>query len=440
MAIFGTPGGLSQQPRGHAGFGPVAASSPGPLLGTEAEQPLSARVRCVREAYTQALLLAPAAIQRETGYRLQELLDGLLPGLLQLLIVLVASTMLGSAAGAALGALGGGVGALPGAAVGAQAGLDLGVALLAWLGLGTLALSIAQGIGPLSSRVAHALDLAWNAAGSGAEFTRIHAAAQELAQAVAELLRLVLMAIVAYLAKAPTLAATARSGGSLAELSAVLRQSRLGAGFAQWVEANAATLMSNPKLRPNKASSFPSALSDAADGRPGITAEGGKKTASAAPRGPEKSVDFTDGVPLGSRRGIAPPGLEPKALQSPGWPDLPASHAVNFNTAEPVVLKPGTKLYRVIDQKSNPAGSYWSEELPRSRAQWRSDLAVKNDWNNNGSYVEYTVPAGDGLKVWRGSAAAQSLEGTDRYLPGGGTQVWMPPGTVVPSTPRPTGW
>lgn len=157
---------------------------------------------------------------------------------------------------------------------------------------------------------------------------------------------------------------------------------------------------------------------------------------------PNRNVVDVDreGIPLGTRRGVAKPGLPAETLSKEGWPDLPAREAANFNSAEPVTLKPGTKIYRVIDDESNPAGGYWAEKLPAGRAEWRSDFAVRSDFNANGKYVEYTVPDGPGLNVWRGETAAQPLEGTGFYYPGGGQQIWMPKNTVTPELPKPTGW
>jgi hypothetical protein len=150
----------------------------------------------------------------------------------------------------------------------------------------------------------------------------------------------------------------------------------------------------------------------------------------------------TDRIPDIGAQGVGgrrPPPPK-KTLSKEGWPDLPADHARNFNSAEPVTLPPGTKIYRVIDDRANPAGGYWSEKLPASRAEWRRDYAVKTDFNTNGKYVEYTVPEGPGLKVWRGETAAQQIEGTSFYLPGGQQQIWMPSNTVTPGPARPTGW
>jgi hypothetical protein len=43
---------------------------------------LTERVQAVVQAYTRALRLAPAAVYRETGCQLDQIIDGLLPGLL----------------------------------------------------------------------------------------------------------------------------------------------------------------------------------------------------------------------------------------------------------------------------------------------------------------------------------------------------------------------
>jgi hypothetical protein len=168
------------------------------------------------------------------------------------------------------------------------------------------------------------------------------------------------------------------------------------------------------------------------------TAEGVPKTPPLRAKGLVE-VD-RDGVPIGARQGKAVKGLPRKTLSKEGWPDLPGKEAANFNSAEPITLPPGTKLYRVIEDPAKGAGGYWSETLPTGRAEWRRDYAVLEQWNGNGQYVEYTVPDGPGLKVWRGETAAQQYDGMNFYLPGGGQQIWMVPGKIVPSAAKPTGW
>ena len=123
-------------------------------------------------------------------------------------------------------------------------------------------------------------------------------------------------------------------------------------------------------------------------------------------------------APAGSR-------LPPITLQQKGWPDLPASQAPNFQSAQPVDLPPNTTLYRVIDDNSNPSGSYWAPDLPADEDTWRSSCAVKQEWNSDGKVAIATVPAG-GVKAWMGPASSQGPH------PGGGTQIYVPPGTVNP--------
>lgn len=125
--------------------------------------------------------------------------------------------------------------------------------------------------------------------------------------------------------------------------------------------------------------------------------------------------------------------LPPITLQQKGWPDLPAKEAPNFQSAQPVDLPPGTTLFRVVDDNSNPAGSYWATSLPADEDSWRSECAVKPEWNSDGKMMAYTVPP-EGLKVWMGPASSQGS------LSGGGNQLWMPPNTVAPAGPFGSPW
>ena len=60
---------------------------------------------------------------------------------------------------------------------------------------------------------------------------------------------LIVMAVVARLAAGQAASATGRASASAEELYAALRRSRLGVGFADWVEANAERLLRDPRLR-----------------------------------------------------------------------------------------------------------------------------------------------------------------------------------------------
>ena len=333
---------------------------------------------------------------------------------------------------------------------------------MAWLGLGLIAAAIGKGSAELAQATTVGVRLAWSAGNQPDREFRdalIDRGATELAQAVGILVRLILEGIVLYLTRGlpasttRTFLQTARETGvsagqavpraAVAKVVAELRASKLGPQFAEWVERNWEQLLKNPKL--NKPPRPVAVEPPPRTGPPAVTPSQLRKLrqddlSKGAGAKTDSFVVDREGVPIGAIKGDAKPGLPRQALSKEGWPDLPAREAPNFNNAEAVTLPPGTKIYRVIDDSSNPSGGYWLERLPNDRASWRAESAVKNDWNTNGKYVEYEVPEGAGLKLWRGSAAAQKLIGSEYTLPGGGAQLWTPPGSVNPSMPKPTGW
>lgn len=224
------------------------------------------------EAYERSQVLAPEAILRETGHALGEVLKGLLPGLLEMLVVLAATTSIGAIAGGVIGFFFGGAGAAPGAVIGGEAGLDAGLAVLTWLGVAFLAKAMFEGSGRLWSQLSLGVKHAWEAP----EYPprdypiQIERAAQELAEAAGILMLLLLQAVVAWVLERAAMGATrstARTLGAtrvvgadaaaetaVAELSAKLRSSRLGSGFADWMEKNWPKLRDDPRLRPTQRS------------------------------------------------------------------------------------------------------------------------------------------------------------------------------------------
>jgi hypothetical protein len=192
-------------------------------------------------------------------------------------------------------------------------------------------------------------------------------------------------------------------------------------------------------------------------GTPGKTAKGGRKEPDLEPvKAAKKSGSGFLPKKMGQREDGAAamtPELKKEingaaaarakgAMNKEGWPTLPASARGTFNgDPTPVDLKPGTKLYRVVDADSNPNGSFWSlTPPPRSEAQWRSGAAVQNDWNGDGAFVEHTVGK-DGLKGWQGAARAQKSSDGVSALAGGADQFVTPPNSLKdPLTPQPTPW
>lgn len=218
--------------------GPVAGNTgPWDLLTRNYE-----RADAVYDAVRIGQQRAGAAILRETGHALEELVEGLIPGLLMMMVTLVATTVIGGAIGAVIGFFFGGAGAAPGAMLGADLGMSAGVAILTWLGLGFLIAGIAEGFGELVGHLTQATQRAWNAPDHSRPRAEIEAAGDEYANAVALLFKLILMAIVARLTMRQTRASTE-------ETLALLRKSKLGEGFAAWVAKNQQALVTNPRLR-----------------------------------------------------------------------------------------------------------------------------------------------------------------------------------------------
>ncbi|GLU50807.1 hypothetical protein [Dyadobacter frigoris] len=106
--------------------------------------------------------------------------------------------------------------------------------------------------------------------------------------------------------------------------------------------------------------------------------------------------------------------------------DLSASDAANFADAKADELSAGTKIYRVTG--GNPAGGYWTAQIPASVGDVIGGTAVRPAWNNFSKFYVYEVPAGQTLKVWRGTTAAQQIaDGViNPFLPGKAEQIFIP--------------
>ena len=200
-----------------------------------------------------------SAVREETGEALDDVLSGILPGILLALVTVAATTLVGFSLGAVGGAVAGaGVGAVPGAVAGGSLGFSAGMWILDWMGLAFLATHVGKNMYQVGRLIEQGFNEAW---GRGARhwsslgymsdmmpchndsipgFRHVTAASEKFARAVAVLIRLVLEGVALYL--------TARGVSRLPELVAQLRSSRLGEGFAVWVERNHQHLMRNPKL------------------------------------------------------------------------------------------------------------------------------------------------------------------------------------------------
>lgn len=118
-----------------------------------------------------------------------------------------------------------------------------------------------------------------------------------------------------------------------------------------------------------------------------------------------------------------------------------------FHTIQALTIPPGTVLFRIVDPTSADNSICWMTKAEfdqlKSKADWRRRFAVWVHWNMNGEYVTYTVPPGNGLKVWEGITASQKMEGTDFVLEGGARQIVVDPAHLEKSylgARQKTGW
>ncbi len=138
------------------------------------------------------------------------------------------------------------------------------------------------------------------------------------------------------------------------------------------------------------------------------------------------------------------PDVPPKHFDIGRKAAPPLKNAFNtFHSIEADTLAPGTVLYRVLDPMSNDNSICWMTKAEfdslHNKAAWREKFAVWRHWNHNGEYVTYTVPPGDGLRVWRGKTASQPLKdgsgnminandkGDGFWLQGGAEQIVVNP-------------
>jgi hypothetical protein len=173
------------------------------------------RLSYVDDAWTKCrTTYAWNAIVAQVGQDALDILAGILVGLLMALGVLVLTTGVGAAVGGGLGALAGGVGAIPGAVAGADVGLTVGNGILAWAGLGFLAVYVALHLNEMGKQLTTAIRTAWNSCGNA---STIDTAAQEFARSVGIFVSLLIQAIVVFLSKGASKQGTVKALAQLRE-------------------------------------------------------------------------------------------------------------------------------------------------------------------------------------------------------------------------------
>lgn len=116
-----------------------------------------------------------------------------------------------------------------------------------------------------------------------------------------------------------------------------------------------------------------------------------------------------------------------------GYPTLADYNIASFSKLSADIITGPARLYRITSPSNGAFGECWVTEdifvkiknSPDPKAAWRKYLAVWPDWNANGQFVVYDIPAGQSIKVWRGATSSQTkdtLKG-GLYLSGGWEQI-----------------
>ena len=330
MAGFRIPGPLTGEHRLHqpdAGTSAITRHAPpGPLLDhapspfgvdyTDAQLDqlwLTRKADILLSAGRLARQRIAGEVYRLTGEALQDVLHGLLPGLLMGVGALLLTTSLGAALGGVLGFFFGGVGAAPGAVAGASLGLDAGMALMTFLGLAFMADAVVTGAAQVRRTALDGVRRAFNShfVAPQYEHAELDRAATLLARAVAELVLVLLTAVVAWLTRGQVAGAAGRLGANaaqttsalrageglalaetrVAELVGQLRRSKLGDGFADYIECNWKRLCENPRLAPRRPPAAAATTGGGAASTPAQLKGGGEPPAKQPPEPPPRKPD-----------------------------------------------------------------------------------------------------------------------------------------------------
>lgn len=211
---------------------------------------ISARADSLQQAIRLSEGLAVYWILRDfRELDLQGVVNDIVEVLRQCLVVMLSTTGGGALIGGIAGGIGGaGVGAIPGVVVGAGAGAQVGEWILIAMGLKALAEYVVKDMPDIARDYWAGIRQAWLAATSPplpqqpvrVDRLAVCHAAEKIARAHVAVFVLLLMGIVAYLAK---------GRGSMGELAESVRGSKVGPKFAEWMVRNEGKLKTEPRLR-----------------------------------------------------------------------------------------------------------------------------------------------------------------------------------------------
>ncbi|NHZ63492.1 DUF6861 domain-containing protein [Massilia genomosp. 1] len=188
--------------------------------------------------------MAEMLVKRVAGLDFSSILGALWEGTKETALFIGGGAILGATVGGGLGALAAGVGAAPGAIIGAAVGIEIATLVMAVMGLADVVQSLAETIPEMCRKMIQGFALAWRA-GQLAHTARaqsaqlITASAEAFAEGKILLVMAVMSAVSLMLAKK-----------DLTKALRVLRESKLGAPVAGWVNRNAPQIAQRPEFKP----------------------------------------------------------------------------------------------------------------------------------------------------------------------------------------------
>ncbi|CAG0967346.1 hypothetical protein GEOBC_01075 [Geobacteraceae bacterium] len=366
------------------------------------------RAKCVYDALFKAQSWVGPAIKEETGCALDEALSGILPGVVLMVGGLAASAALGGAVGALIGSFAGGVGAIPGAAAGAAAGAELGMLLLNALGIGFLAVYIAQHITKVFDLATQGVKEAWNAPSSAiSTSTKVNNASRTLARAVAVFIRLVLEGIVLYLLEK----GAAITAQRVSDVGAKLRASKLGVRLAEYVERNWKALVENPKLN--------SRGKDFGGGNRSKKADSGHKhdTALASTTKAETQAAGIDARIRKVRTAEAVNAKMKEMGDDPAW--MPGTQVVNRDALPGErynMVLDSDQAAKLMDNDMRGLGGWGSQDTIATQSVARNKLAITDNYKKDVSFIAE-------IEVVKTMPLEEGIAGPQGILKGEGHQV-----------------
>jgi hypothetical protein len=393
---------------------------------------ISARAAGLQQAIRLSEELAVYWILRDfRELDLQGVVNDIVEVLRQCLIVMLATTGGGALIGGIAGGVGGaGVGAIPGVVVGAGAGAQVGEWILIAMGLKALAEYVVKDMPGIARDYWVGIRQAWLAATPPplpqqpvrVDRLAVCHAAEKIARAHVAVFVLLLMGIVAYLAK---------GRGSMGELAESVRGSKVGPRFAEWMVRNEGKLKAEPRLQ--------SKVADAPK-EPAAPATTGTNPTRRPPHSPpnkpapvvEEKPPFRGTIKYRSAKD-ANTELFDRGIADPAHPPFKVGTQVTDRT-----MMPGEKVNMLIDDDQlqllqDPASAYglgrWgSPESFTSQSQSLERMAITSGpggFKPNGVQYQIELQALKPIRVLEGTAGPQGT------LAGEGQQTFLDVGAAT---------